>query len=67
MVSKVRSMKPLFSSIPFFVYPVTNMPRARAFYGGVLGLKEGDSWEDKWVEYEVGSCILALSTMMEGT
>jgi predicted enzyme related to lactoylglutathione lyase len=60
-------MKPLFSSIPFFVYPISDMARAKAFYGGVLGLKEGDSWEDKWVEYDVGSCTLALSIMMEGT
>lgn len=60
-------MKPIFSSIPFFVYPVSDMPRARAFYGGVLGLKEGDSWEDKWVEFDVGACTLALSTIMKGT
>jgi predicted enzyme related to lactoylglutathione lyase len=60
-------MTPTFESIPFFVYPVSDMARAKAFYGGVLGLKQGDSWEDKWVEFDVGSSTLALSTMMEGT
>jgi catechol 2,3-dioxygenase-like lactoylglutathione lyase family enzyme len=59
-------MSPTISSLPFFVYPVSDMARARAFYGGVLGLKEGNCWEDKWVEYDVGETSLALSTMMEG-
>lgn len=60
-------MKPVFTSIPFFVYPVSDMARANDFYGGVLGLKAGHSWEDKWVEYEVGAATLALSTIMAGT
>jgi predicted enzyme related to lactoylglutathione lyase len=60
-------MKPRFSAIPFFVYPVSDMARAKAFYGSVLGLKEGDSWEDKWVEYDIGAGTLALSTIMLGT
>ncbi len=59
-------MIPSFSSIPFFVYPVSDMARAKAFYAEVLGLKEGDSWEDKWVEFDVGSSTLALSTIMKG-
>ena len=59
-------MMPEFSSIPFFVYPVSDMPRARAFYGGLLGLQLGETWEDKWVEYNVGSATLALSTIMAG-
>jgi predicted enzyme related to lactoylglutathione lyase len=59
-------MQPAFSGIPFFVYPVRDMARARAFYGGVLGLKPGDAWGDKWVEYEVGPATLALSGVMDG-
>jgi len=59
-------MKPVFGSIPFFVYPVSDMARAKAFYGDLLGLEVGDSWEDKWVEYNVGPETLALSTMMAG-
>ncbi len=61
-----RAMNPTFSAIPFFVYPVSDMARAKAFYGGVLGLNEGESWEDQWVEYDVGTASLALSTMMTG-
>jgi predicted enzyme related to lactoylglutathione lyase len=59
-------MAPTFSSIPFFVYPVIDMARAKAFYVGVLGLRVGDSWEDKWVEFDVGTSVLALSTIMTG-
>ena len=59
-------MQPTFTGIPFFVYPVRDMVRAKAFYGGVLGLTAGDAWEDKWVEYEVGTATLALSRIMEG-
>jgi len=57
---------PTFTALPFFVYPVADMARARAFYGGVLGLKETAAWEDNWVEFDVGAGTLALSTMMEG-
>ena len=59
-------MQPTFTGIPFFVYPVRDMARARAFYGGVLGLTEGHSWEDQWGEYDVGSSTLALSSIMQG-
>ena len=59
-------MMPSISSIPFFVYPVSDMARAKAFYAGVLGLKVGDTWEDKWVEFNVGSSTLALSTIIKG-
>lgn len=54
-----ETMMPSFSSIPFFVYPVSDMARAKAFYVQVHGLKEGDSWEDKWVEFDSGSPTLA--------
>lgn len=57
---------PTFTALPFFVYPVSDMARTRAFYSGVLGLKETAAWEDKWVEFDVGTGTLALSTMMEG-
>ena len=57
---------PAFSSIPFFVYPVSDMARSRGFYSGVLGLSETGSWEDKWVEFAVGDGTIALSTVMMG-
>jgi catechol 2,3-dioxygenase-like lactoylglutathione lyase family enzyme len=41
------------------------MARARRFYGGVLGLKEGDRWGNQWVEYAVGRQTLALSSVMK--
>ena len=59
-------MKPSFTGIPFFVYPVTDMARARAFYGGVLGLAETLNREDKYVEYDVGAGTIALSAVLEG-
>lgn len=59
-------MKPRFTDVPFFVYPVKNMARARKFYGGVLGLPPGDAWDDLWVEYRIGRHTLALSTMLKG-
>ena len=49
----------------FTGYPVADMPRARAFYEGVLGLKTGMVWEDKgraWIEYDVGGHTLAINT-----
>lgn len=49
--------------IAFSCYPVTDMPRAQAFYEGVLGLKatanyKGDGMH--WVEYDIGAGTLAL-------
>jgi len=57
---------PTFTALPFFVYPVSDMIRARAFYEGVLGLKVTANWENKFVEFDVGGSTLALSTMLEG-
>ena len=56
---------PVFTGLPFFVYPVRDMPRARAFYTQVLGLQETANWEDKWIEFDVGQSTLALSAMMD--
>ena len=44
-------MKPRFTGMTFFVYPVRNMARARKFYGGVPGLKRGQTWKNFWVEF----------------
>lgn len=59
-------MTPRFSGIPFFVYPVTDMARARAFYGNILGLRETANWEDKWIEYDIGPSTLAITSCMDG-
>ncbi|MGR4065234.1 MAG: VOC family protein [Vulcanimicrobiaceae bacterium] len=37
----------------FTMYPVTDMPRAVAFYRDVLGLKKGEVETDYWVEFDV--------------
>ena len=41
------------------------MQRARAFYGGVLGLTETANWEDQWIEYDLGGVTLAISGFMQ--
>ena len=56
------------TEIAFTGYPVTDLPRARKFYEEVLGLVP--SWvngtdEKAWVEYQIGSSILAISNMAE--
>lgn len=58
-------MKPSFTGLPFFVYPVTDMLRAREFYHGVLGLTETANWDDQFVEYDVGGGTLAISGFMQ--
>lgn len=54
--------------VAFIGYPVTDAERARAFYGGVLGLKEADKFEDEsgvhWVEYDIAGQTLALAVNM---
>jgi predicted enzyme related to lactoylglutathione lyase len=52
------------TEIAFSCYPVLDMPRACAFYEGVLGLKKtmdhnmGESGH--WVEFDIGSGTLSL-------
>jgi predicted enzyme related to lactoylglutathione lyase len=46
--------------IAFFAYSVRDVPRARAFYGETLGLREGDSFGDHWVEFEVGNATFGI-------
>ncbi|MES3030845.1 MAG: VOC family protein [Patescibacteria group bacterium] len=54
----------MIKEIAFSIYAVTDMPRSRKFYEGVLGLipngefdKDPDS---KWIEYNIGSGTLAI-------
>ncbi len=50
--------------IAFSSYPVTDIPRARAFYEGVLGLKstmDTDMGEKgHWIEYDIGPGTLSI-------
>jgi len=41
------------TAIAFTMYPVTDMPRAVAFYRDALGLTPGDLAGDFWAEFEV--------------
>jgi len=50
--------------IAFVGIPVTDIDRARQFYGGVLGLNESASYVDnKWIEYNIGSGTLAITNV----
>ncbi len=41
-------------AIAFTMYPVTDMPRALAFYRDDLGLTPGEITSDYWAEFEAG-------------
>jgi catechol 2,3-dioxygenase-like lactoylglutathione lyase family enzyme len=58
-------MKPRFTGVPFFVYPVRSVARARKFYQGVLGLKAGQRWKNIWAEFLLGDQVIAVSSVME--
>ncbi|MDQ3624720.1 MAG: VOC family protein [Verrucomicrobiota bacterium] len=52
--------------VAFTGYPVTDMPRARSFYEGTLGLESSRAFEHEgksWVEYDIGPATLAISDM----
>ncbi len=54
------------TAIAFTGYPVTDMPRARAFYEQVLGLKSSAVFEHEgrhWIEYDLGAATLAITNM----
>lgn len=53
-------MNPFFEDFAFVVYPVTDMDKARAFYTGVLELRETANY-GHWVEYDIGHGTLALT------
>ena len=53
-------------NIAFVGIPVTDVPRARSFYEGVLGLQISDEMMGgKWVEYAVGDNTLAIANVGE--
>jgi predicted enzyme related to lactoylglutathione lyase len=56
--------------LAFVFYPVTDVPAARKFYEGLLGLKLGFQIEFSpgqwWIEYDVAGQALAISNAMPG-
>jgi len=49
------------SAIPFVVYPVRDVARAREFYQRVFSLVETANWENHWIEFDIGAGTLALT------
>ncbi len=51
------------NEIAFVCYAITDVPKARAFYEGVLGLTAGQVWESPdmaFIEYYMGEHTLAI-------
>jgi predicted enzyme related to lactoylglutathione lyase len=53
------------NEVAFIAYPVSDMSRAVAFYGDILGLAKGELASDFWVEFQVGSTTLGLGNFPE--
>lgn len=55
--------------VAFIGYAVTDFTKARQFYGEILGLKEGASFEHEgqlhWLEYDLAGQTLALAMASE--
>jgi predicted enzyme related to lactoylglutathione lyase len=50
----------MVKEMAFFAYSVRDLPRARAFYGETLGLRQGDAFGDHWVEFNVGNATFGI-------
>jgi predicted enzyme related to lactoylglutathione lyase len=48
--------------VDFIRVPVTDIEEAKRFYGEVLGLADGPTQHDDWVEYQAGNVTLAVMT-----
>jgi len=52
----------MITEIAFYVYPVSDMGRARRFYEEVLNLKLESNFGDEWVEYGIANGTFAITT-----
>jgi len=50
-----------YKEIAFTAYAVTNMPRAKKFYEGVLGLKQTRAFSKNFIEYDIGKGTLVVA------
>ena len=50
----------MVKELSFVAYYVRDVPRARAFYGEVLGLRPGEWFNDEWIEFDLGNTAFAL-------
>jgi predicted enzyme related to lactoylglutathione lyase len=51
-------------SLAFVGIPVTDIPRARGFYEGVLGLSVAEEMMGgQWIEYDLGNNTLAIASI----
>jgi catechol 2,3-dioxygenase-like lactoylglutathione lyase family enzyme len=48
--------------VDFIRVPVQDIERAKDFYGRVLGLPDGPTQHEDWVEYQAGNVTLAVMT-----
>jgi predicted enzyme related to lactoylglutathione lyase len=52
----------MITSVAFMAYPVSNVSRSREFYERVLGLKMTSSFQDSWIEYDLGDSTFAIGS-----
>lgn len=50
----------MVTGMAFTMYPVTDLPRAVAFYRDVLGLKQHGLASDFWVEFDLGGATFGV-------
>ena len=50
----------MVKELSFIAYYVRDVPRARKFYGEVLGLRPGEWFNDDWIEFDLGNTAFAL-------
>lgn len=44
----------------FVAYSVRDVPRAKAFYRDLIGLKPGDMFSDQWAEFDLGNATFGV-------
>lgn len=63
----MTTTKTKIKHVAFYMYPVGQMERSRAFYENVLGFTVSNNFDERWVEYDIAGQTLAITTEAEGT